>query len=345
MSELRDVDMDKQRLVASHQSMPRRRRWVWLLRVVTMAMLIITAIVAYMVQPMLVGPQSHAMADVDPQRLQAHVLMLSRTLAPRNASNPIGLDASASYVHEVFSRSNARVTEQPFEVDGHVYRNVIASFGPDTGERLIVGAHYDALGPFPGADDNASGVAGLLELARLLGRDPPSRRVDLVAFTLEEPPFFRTPQMGSAVYARSLREANVAVQLMISLEMIGTFSDAPNSQTFPTVWMGLLYPTTANFIAVTGTFGTGWRMRYIKHLMHDVTDLDVRSLNAPRSLFGVDLSDQLSFWDQGYDAVMVSDTAFFRNAHYHTSQDVAEKLDYIRMAKVVAGVHAVVVGF
>src|SRR5262249_45198793 len=139
------------------------------------------------------------------------------------------LDAVAAYIKNEFSQITASVSEQPFRVQGKSYRNVIARFGPDSAERIIVGAHYDAAGPLPGADDNASGVAGLIELARLLGRQAPRMRVELVAFTLEEPPYFGTTGMGSSVHAESLRKENIRVRAMFSLEMIGYFSDAPKS--------------------------------------------------------------------------------------------------------------------
>src|SRR5262249_48217556 len=145
---------------------------------------------------------------VDPSRLQAHVRKLSIELSPRDESHIENLDRVAAYIKDEFSQATPLVSEQPYRVQGKSYRNVIAQFGPESEERIVVGPHYDAGDPLPGADDNASGVAGLIELARLLGRQQPPMRVELVAFSLEEPPYFGTTGMGSSVHAESLRKQN-----------------------------------------------------------------------------------------------------------------------------------------
>ncbi|HZG51707.1 MAG TPA: M28 family peptidase, partial [Pyrinomonadaceae bacterium] len=194
----------------------------------------------------------------------------------------------------------------------------------------------------PGADDNASGVAGLIELAYLLGGTPPAVRVELVAFALEEPPYFRSPFMGSAVHAASLRAQGFAVRAMLSLEMIGYFSDQPDSQHYPVSFLKAFYPSQANFIAVVGKMDQGRTVRRIKKAMAEASPLPVYSINAPRSIPGVDFSDHLNYWNEGYDALMITDTAFYRNPHYHTSADTPDTLDYRRMASVVQGVYAAV---
>lgn len=229
-----------------------------------------------------------------------------------------------------------------FEVEGRNYRNVIAEFGPETEERIVVGAHYDAYHAFPGADDNASGVAGLLELAGLLAKTNLPLRVELVAYTLEEPPYFHTPHMGSGVHAESLKRQGVKVRAMISLEMIGYFSDALDSQSFPVSVLRALYPSQGNFISVVGGVGDAMLVRRIKGAMRAGASLPVYSINAPRFVPGIDFSDHLSYWNAGYPAVMITDTAFYRNHNYHTHNDTAEKLDYRRMAMVVEGVAAAV---
>ena len=277
---------------------------------------------------------------VAPERLEAHVRALSEEFAPRDAAHPEGLERAAAYVRGAFESAGGAVSEQPYEVGGRVYRNVVASFGPGTRERVVVGAHYDAAGPLPGADDNASGVAGLLELARLLGASPPPLRVELVAFTLEEPPFFRSAEMGSAVHARALRRQGVAVRAMISLEMIGYFSDREDGQQFPSPALKLFYPSRGDFIAVVGKFDQGRLVRRVKRAMLGAAPLPVYSINAPRSVPGIDFSDQMNYWEAGYDAVMITDTAFYRNPNYHTARDTAGTLDYRRMAMVVEGVYA-----
>jgi hypothetical protein len=294
-------------------------------------------------QPLLPGGAQTGAAAVEPSRLEAHVRMLCETLAPRDASHPENLDRVAAYLREEFARARgAVVAEQPFEVSGRTYRNVIASFGPETAERIVVGAHYDTAGARPGADDNASGVAGLLELARLFGEMPPPLRVELVAYTLEEPPYFRSRLMGSAIHAASLREQGVRVRAMFSLEMIGYFSDAPGSQQFPVQLLTAFYPSRANFISIVGKMDQGGLVRRVKRAMRGASALPVYSINAPRSIPGVDFSDHLNYWNAGYDAVMITDTAFYRNPNYHTYEDTPATLDYRRMAMVVAGVHAAV---
>ena len=297
---------------------------------------------ALVTQPVPRGKGGAAKTSVEPARLEAHVRMLSRTLSPRDDEHPQNLDRVAAYIRKEFERARGRVTEQPFPVNGRTYRNVIAWFGPDTKERIVVGAHYDAAGPYPGADDNASGVAGLIELAHLLGRTSLPRRVELVAFTLEEPPYFATDRMGSAVHAASLKRQGVPVRAMFCLEMIGYFTDAPGSQGFPAPALKPFYPSRGNFITVAGNTGQGALARRVKKVMRGASSLPVYSINAPASLSGIDFSDHRNYWEAGYPAVMITDTAFYRNKNYHTPQDTPETLDYRRMAMVVQGVYAAV---
>jgi Zn-dependent M28 family amino/carboxypeptidase len=268
--------------------------------------------------------------------------MLSETLSPRDAGHPEGMDGAAAYIRGEFMRAGGAVSEQPFDVGGKTYRNVITAFGPEAGERVVVGAHYDTAGPLPGADDNASGVAGLIELAHLLAKSRPRLRVELVAYALEEPPFFRTRHMGSGVHARSLREQEIPVRAMISLEMIGYFSDRENSQRLPTPLLRVVYPTQGDFISVVGKMDQSRLVRLVKRAMRGATPLPVYSINAPRAIPGIDYSDHANYWDAGYDAAMVTDTAFFRNPNYHTLNDTPATLDYDRMAMVVQGVYKAV---
>jgi hypothetical protein len=304
---------------------------------------VVACVPLYIVQPVISYSPGETNVGVDVRRLKHDVRLISTTFSPRDHLHVENLDRVAAYVHDELAAANGRVSDQTFLVQGRTYRNVIASFGPEEGDRIVVGAHYDTFGPNPGADDNASGVAGLLELARLLGQTTLARRVDLVAYTLEEPPYFGTSLMGSAVHAKSLKSAGVTLRCMISLEMIGYFSNAQGSQDYPNRLIGFLYPSTGNFIGVVGNLGGALLVRKIKAAMASATDLPVRSLNAPRFVLGVDLSDHMNYWDNGYDAVMVTDTAFFRNANYHTNLDTWLQLDFDRMGKVVQGVHAAVV--
>ncbi len=306
------------------------------------ASLLVAVAIAIVMQPTLRLATPCRSSGIQPQRLRADVEKLAKTLQPRDFEHPEGLDRAALYVAEELRLAGGRVSEQPFEVQGRTYRNVIALFGPESAERLVVGAHYDTEGARPGADDNASGVAGLLELARLLGAQPAAATVELVAYSLEEPPHFRTEQMGSHVHAASLAAAKVRVRAMLALEMIGYFSDAPNSQQFPLGLLGWLYPTTGNFITVVGKLGQGPVVREVKRAMRAASHLPVRSINAPAAVPGIDFSDHQSYWRQGYPAVMITDTSFYRNPNYHTDQDLPATLDYGRMAQVVAGVECAV---
>jgi Zn-dependent M28 family amino/carboxypeptidase len=296
----------------------------------------------WLTQPLLWRAQPNPVRTVDPARLEAHVRKLSVELSPRDISRLENLDRAAAYIAGELTQAGGAVSEQGYRVENRSYRNIIARFGPDTPERIVVGAHYDAFGGLPGADDNASGVAGLIELARLLGAHPPALRVDLVAFSTEEPPYFGTTGMGSSVHALSLKKENVRVRAMVSLEMIGYFSDARGSQQFPAGIMGAFYPSTGNFIGVVGRVSDGLLARRVKSAMSQASPLPVHSISAPSIIPGIDFSDQLNYWHAGYDAVMITDSAFYRNHNYHTAQDTAEKLDYKRMAMVVEGVYAAV---
>lgn len=283
-------------------------------------------------------------AKADASTLETHVRMLSEDFAPRDYTHPDNLDAAAAYIAEQLRAAGAvDVVEQPYEVEGTTYKNVIASFGPDTPERVVVGAHYDVCEPFPGADDNASGVAGLLEIARMLEGVELKTRVELVAFSLEEPPFFRTESMGSYVHATSLKESKVGVRAMICLEMLGYFTDEKGTQEFPIGALKPLYPSKGNYIAIVGRFGGGKLVRHMKRSFKGANDLPVETINGPASIPGIDFSDHLNYWKYDWPAVMLTDTAFYRNQAYHTADDTADRLDYERMELVVDGVYNAVV--
>jgi len=303
-----------------------------------------------------------------PTRLETHVRILSQTFFPRNCAHPDNLDRVAAYIHHEFELAGAAVSEQPYTIPMdfparfdpgeeadlramaekciHTFRNVIASFGPDTRERIVVGAHYDAYQELPGADDNASGVAGLIELAHLLGKTSLPMRVELVAYTLEEPPFFRSrpgaAYAGSAVHARSLKKQGIPLRAMIALEMIGYFKDEDGSQRYPLSALKLFYPSQGNFAVVVGSLDQPRIVRRVKRAMRGASVLPVYSLNGPKSIDGIDWSDHMHYWEQGYNAVMVSDTAIYRNHNYHTAGDTPDKLDYSRMALVVQAVYGAV---
>lgn len=271
--------------------------------------------------------------------LEAYVRKFAGEFAPRNYGNPQNLDRAAAYIKAEFERMGIATEEQPYTAgDGQTYRNIIGRLGPTTGKRIIIGAHYDAFGTFPGADDNASGVAGLLEVAKLLSGEDLGLGVELVAYSLEEPPTFRTADMGSAVHAASVNSQDIMVAIV--LETIGYYTNDADSQEYPLAALAQLYGTTGNFLAVVGRQSDEPAIDKLDVAMSAASDLVVNPLAAPPSVTGIDFSDHLNYWDNGMTAVMLTDTAFYRNDRYHTAQDTPDTLDYARIANVVDGVKA-----
>jgi hypothetical protein len=295
-------------------------------------------------QPIFFNEKIDLDISVEPAQLEKHVKVLSEKYIPRDYKNPENLDSVASYIEKEFLKTRGLVKIQTYNIDSTVYKNVVVQLGPQSAERLVIGSHYDAYKEFPGADDNASGLAGLIELAKLLNKVKLPIMVELVAYTLEEPPFFRTDSMGSALHALSLKSKNIPIRLMIALEMIGYFSDAEGSQKFPLDLLSLFYPTEGNWIAVIGDLSSMSAVRSVKIPMASATDLPVYSFNAPPEFIpGIDWSDHLNYWKHDYPAVMVTNTAYLRNLKYHTPDDTADRLDYEKMAMVVKGVFAAVI--
>ncbi len=280
---------------------------------------------------------------VSAERLRRDVDKLCGEFTPRSFRHTGNLDRAAAWIREELEAAGLDVRIQEYDIGTGRYQNVIAyREGADKeAGATIIGAHYDAFEDFPGADDNASGVAALLELARTLPAGQPRKDQYIVAFSTEEPPFFATSDMGSYRFAKSLKDDGVKVDLMVSLEMVGFFSDEPGSQRFPLPGLKYLYPSTANFIAVVGDLGSGGPIKRTRMGMQAAESIPVHSFRAPGALAGVHWSDHYSFRRLGYWGVMVTDTAFMRNPYYHTAQDTPEKLDYDRMADVVLALHGV----
>ncbi len=254
------------------------------------------------------------------------------------------LERTADTITEQFAFFGYRVTRQPFVFAGNTYHNIIAELtgasSPET--LLIIGAHYDTVRTTPGADDNASGVAGLLGLARAMAGARMQKTVRFVAFALEEWPVYRSRNMASYHYARSLKEKNERVEGMICLEMIGYFCDRQGCQRYPFPFMKKRFPRAGNFISMVGNMRSKSFTERIATYFQRGTDLPVITLNAPAIVIGIDFSDHWSFGKFGYEALMVTDTAFYRNPHYHAPTDLPDTLDYVRMSKVVEGLAAAV---
>jgi hypothetical protein len=258
---------------------------LWVIAAIAVVV-VITALAV--TNPVMAVPfESEVSADVS--RLRSDVEGLTGLPGFRCFERPFDLDRAASWVKSALEESGLPVEERQYEADGQWFRYFVAGYGPEEAPVLVVGAHYDVCGEQPGADDNASAVAGLLELARLLGEQRPevNHRLELALWPLEEPPNFRTDNMGSAVHAKHLAEGKADVRGMICLEMLGYFSDEPGSQSYPAPGMGLLYPSRGNFIAVVGN-GSSWGFsRTVKARMAGATELPVRSINAPALVPGV----------------------------------------------------------
>ncbi|WBO85827.1 M28 family peptidase [Hymenobacter yonginensis] len=275
-------------------------------------------------------------APADTSQLRQHLVALIGTPEPRNYQHLPSLNQAARYIEQQLQAAGAQPVRQPYDVQGNTYYNVIGHFGPATGPRLVVGAHYDVCGEQPGADDNGTGVAALLELARLLGRQPTlPYGIELVAYTLEEPPFFRTPQMGSYVHARALHDAGVPVRGMVALEMLGYYDDRKGSQDYPFGPLKWVYGGRGNYVTVAQKFGNGQFGRQFARRYKGLATLPVRRFKAPAWLPGIDFSDHLNYWQFGYSAVLLTDTAFYRNKHYHQPTDTLARLDMRRLALAV----------
>jgi len=264
-----------------------------------------------------------------------HLTKITKTVGYRNYLNTEVLNQIADYILSVFSQYADTVWFQPYIVNGRTYKNVVCRFGRTNKPLIVVGAHYDVCGDQEGADDNASGVTALLELARLLKGRSLDYPIELVAYSLEEPPFFRTPYMGSYVHAKSLNERNIPVYGMIALEMIGFYRDEKGSQTYPLKPMKIVYGTTGDFILLAKRTGLGQFVRRFSSEFNAVCEMPANQIKAPAKMAGIDFSDHLNYWSFDYDALMITNTAFYRNENYHRPTDTMETLDITKMATVI----------
>lgn len=277
---------------------------------------------------------TRASDKADTARIYKDLKLITQTSVARNYLHPEQLDEVAAYIYRELKQVCDTVYYQPYTVNGTVYRNVVGQSGPEAGPLLVIGAHYDVAGEQQGADDNASGVAGLLELARIMKGERTGQRIQYVAYTLEEPPYFRTKQMGSYIHAGSRHAAGTDVTGMICLEMIGYFKDEPDTQDYPVISMKKIYGSTGNYITVVQKMGKSNLSSVVKN-MKDDTRITTKSLAAPLKIEGIDFSDHLNYWHFGYDAIMITDTAFYRNKNYHRPTDTLDSLDIGKMALVV----------
>lgn len=280
----------------------------------------------------------------DSNLIKKHLNIVVNGAIPRNYRNLDKLDSTAEYIYNVFTESADSVYYQTFEVNNRIYKNVIGLFGEETASRIVLGAHYDVCGDMPGADDNGSGVAGLLELSRMLKGKTLKHPIELVAYSLEEPPFFDTKQMGSYIHALELSKSKTDVYGMISLEMIGYFKGQRNSQTFPYNFLKAFYGSKGNFITlVTKTQSGKFSKKFMRKFKRS-RQIRTKKFIGPPSVVGVDLSDHFNYWLFGFSALMITDTSFYRNPNYHKPTDTIETLDIKRLSKVVDAVYMALTG-
>ncbi len=280
--------------------------------------------------------------------LYQHVEFLTQLRPFRNYLNLDSLEKVCDYLKAEFEKYDLVPSEQKFIVRGQEYKNILATYNADQSQsqrRLIVGAHYDVCGDQPGADDNASAVAGLLEIARMVAEAQPKvdYRIDFVAYCLEEPPFFATPEMGSYIHAESVAEFKDDIIGLINFEMIGYFHDGP--QDYPIPGMEAVYPSQANFVVVVGLQEYHDFNQRVYDLMQEGAGIDVQLIDDPQIESLAGLSDQRSYWEFGIPALMVNDTSYIRNQNYHQISDDIDTLCFDSMQEVVTATYKAVVGF
>lgn len=272
------------------------------------------------------------------QRLRTHVERLAGDIGERNVCFPDALQRAAMYIEGEWKMEGYTVERYEYGVSEIRCANLVASRkgGARQSEILLLGAHYDSVIGSPGANDNASGVAALLEISRLFQAIEPNLTVRFAAFVNEEPPFFMTRQQGSMLYAEAARRRGDDIRLMASLETVGCYSDEAGSQSYPPLF-SFFYPDRGNFIGIVSDFRSRAAMRRLAEAFRARTDFPLETVSTFRFVPGVSWSDHWSFWRQGYRAVMVTDTAFHRYLHYHSATDTPDKLSYPELARVTLG--------
>ncbi len=275
--------------------------------------------------------------------LQRDINKLAVEIGARNYNNYENLNAAADFIESSFKEAGYKVNQQEYQINNKTFANLEVEIKgvekPD--EIVIVGGHYDTAFNTPGANDNGSGVAAVLELARRFADEKPNRTLRFVEFTNEEPPYFWTENMGSLVYAKGCKERNENVVAMLSLETMGYFSEEEESQKYPFP-LNLIYPSQGNFIAFVGDINSSQLVKKAIGYFRKQVKFPSEGLAIFNQLPGVGWSDHWSFWQQGYQGIMVTDTAPFRYKYYHTLDDIPDRIDYEKLARVVSGLEKVV---
>ena len=290
-------------------------------------------------------PERTAEGEALEEELEGHVQVLAESIGPRNVMRPEELQRTAEYLEDAFQQAGyGEVARQSFEVNGVECHNLEVEIpGSERADEIVViGAHYDSAYDAPGANDNGSGVAGVLALAKRFADAQPSRTLRFVLFVNEEPPFFQTEDMGSLRYARRSAERGEDIVAMISLETIGYFDPTEGSQQYPVGLLGLAYPTEGDFVAFVANRRSRGLVRDAIGTFRKHAAIGSEGAALPEMIPGVGWSDHWAFWQESYPAIMVTDTAPFRYPYYHTPEDTPDKLDYRRMALVVEGLQKVI---
>jgi Zn-dependent M28 family amino/carboxypeptidase len=277
------------------------------------------------------------------ERLTQHVDRLAGLIGPRHLGKPAALAAATTYVEQTLADAGYEVEHETYQARGHSVANLIAELpgGTKKNEVVIVGAHYDTVESTPGADDNASAVAVMIEVARMMRPLKPARTVRFVGFACEEPPHFFTGDMGSQVHARACRVRGERVRGMLCLEMVGYYSAEPGSQRVPESIPRVLhkaFPRRGNFLAAVGNLHSLRLLWRFRRGFKRAVRFPLFSIALPEKIAEIRLSDNSSFWDQGYPALMLTDTSFLRNPHYHLPSDTPQTLDFGRIAQVTRGI-------
>src|SRR5205809_6226290 len=276
------------------------------------------------------------------EELRADVQKLAGEIGERNMWHYAQLNAAADFIEDSFSRAGFHPRRDSYEMHQQACHNIEAEIPGAQPEIILVGAHYDSVFSSPGANDNGTGLAATLALGRRFASAKPKHTLRFVAFVNEEPPYFLSDEMGSFIYAGRCKTRGDKISAMISLETIGYFSDAPHSQTYPSLGLGLFYPKVGDFIGFVSNLPSRTLLHRVIALSREHAKFPSEGASLPGFIPGVSWSDQWSFWRQGYPGIMVTDTAPFRYPYYHSSSDTPDKLDYDRFTLVVSGMEKVI---
>jgi len=314
----------------------------------TVGPLVVAVFVGWWILIKMPGKNTSTTARLSPEEvalrdeLRADVQTLAGEIGERNIPHFTALNMAADFIEKTFSDAGLRPRRDSYDLQGFPCHNIEVELRGPSPQIVLIGAHYDSVLGAPGANDNGSGVAAVLALARRFAKKQSTQTLRFVAFVNEEPPYFQTSQMGSFVYAGRCKARGDKISTMISLETIGYFTDRPHSQTYPVPLIGAFYPATGNFIGFVGNVHSRALLRRAMSIFRQQEKIPSEGAALPAFIPGVSWSDQWSFWQHGYRGIMVTDTALFRYSHYHGPTDTPDKLDYDRFALVVSGMEKVI---